>query len=247
MWQAVAKESKKGAKQMSNIRILSAGAPKGGVARTAELFEKTTGHSFDITFTTAPKIREAVDSGTAEADVVVAAAPAVEAFEAEGRTIAGVVTVIGSIKAGVVVRAGAHEPDISSAESLKLALLEADSLVRNEASSGLYIARMIEAMGINDAVADKTVCLPTGGDVLDHLAASTIDKEIGFGQVTEIRRLEPEGRIKLVGALPKEVENITTYAAAPLAGAEDEDAATAYVAFLASIDAQKILRASGVE
>jgi molybdate transport system substrate-binding protein len=232
---------------MSKIRVLSAGAPKGGVARTAELFEKNTGDTFEITFATAPKIREAVDAGAAEADVVVANAEAVEEFEAEGRTITGVMTVIGSIKAGVVVRVGAHEPDITSAESLKQALLEADSLVRNEASSGLYIARMIEAMGINEAVADKTVCLPTGGDVLDHLAASGIDKEIGFGQVTEIRRLEPEGRIRLVGALPKEVENITTYAAAPLVDAADEDAAQAYVQFLASIDAQKILRASGVE
>jgi molybdate transport system substrate-binding protein len=232
---------------MSNIRVLSAGAPKGGVARTAELFEKTAGHSFDITFATAPKIKQAVDGGMAEADVVVATAQAVEAFAAEGRTIAGVMTVIGSIKAGVVVRTGAHEPDISSAESLKRELLAAESIVRNEASSGLYIARMIEAMGIAGAVNDKTLCLPTGGDVLDHLAQSNVQKEIGFGQLTEIRRLEPEGRIRLVGALPKEVENITTYAAAPLADAEDEEAAKAYVAFLASIDAQKILRDSGVE
>ncbi len=232
---------------MSKIRVLSAGAPKGGVAGTAELFEKTTGHSFDITFATAPKIRQAVEEGTAAADVVVATAQAVAVFEAEGRTAPGVMTVIGSIKAGVVVRLGAHEPDISSAESLKQALLEAGSIVRNQASSGLYIARMMEALGIAEAVAHKTVCLATGGDVLGHLAESGIDKEIGFGQLTEIRRLEPEGRIKLVGALPKEVENITIYAAVPLAGAEDGDAARAYVQFLASIEAREILRASGVE
>lgn len=237
----------KGMNQMSIIRVLSAGAPKGGVARTAELFEKTTGHSFEITFTPAPRIKETVEGGTAEADVVVAAAPAVEAFEAQGRTITGVMTVIGSIKAGVVVRVGAHEPDLSSAESLKTELLAADSLVRNEASSGLYIASMIEAMGIAEAVGDKTVCLPTGGDVLDHLAQSELEREIGFGQLTEIRRLEPEGKIKLVGALPKEVENITTYAAAPLAQAVDGDAAKAYVEFLAGSDAGEILRASGVE
>jgi molybdate transport system substrate-binding protein len=106
---------------------------------------------------------------------------------------------------------------------------------------------MFEALGIAEAVADKTVCLPTGGDVLDHLARSDSAREIGFGQLTEIRRLEPEGRIRLVGALPKEVENITTYAAAPLAGAQDADAATAYVRFLASDEARRILVSSGVE
>jgi molybdate transport system substrate-binding protein len=235
---------------MTMIRVLSAGAPKGGIARTAEIFEKKTGHRFEISFATAPKIKAAIEDGTAEADVVVATDQAIQAFDAEGRTIAGAVTVIGSIKAGVVIRMGAHEPDISSAESLKQELLAAESIVRNEASSGLYIARMIEAMGIEAAVDDKTVRLPTGGDVLDHLAESTIDQEIGFGQLTEIRRLEPEGRIKLVGALPKPVENITTYAAAPLASIGDPEvaeAAAAYVEFLAGEEARKILSESGVE
>jgi molybdate transport system substrate-binding protein len=232
---------------MSLIRVLSAGAPKGGVALTAEAFEAQTGHSFEITFATAPVIKAAVEGGTADADVVVATAPAVADFEAEGRTIAGVHTVIGSIKAGVVIRVGAEAPDISSAETLKRALLDAQSIVRNEASSGLYIARMFDDLGIAEAVADKTVCLPTGGDVLDHLAISTIAREIGFGQLTEIRRLEPEGRIRLVGALPKEVENITTYGAAPLVDAGDSDAATAYVHFLESTEAREILVSSGVE
>jgi len=231
---------------MGLIRVLSAGAPKGGVALTAEAFEAKTGHRFEITFVTAPVIKAAVDGGTADADVVVATAPAVAGFEAEGRTMAGVHTVIGSIKAGVVIRVGAQAPDISSAGTLKRALLEAQSVVRNEASSGLYIARMLETLGIADQVADKTVCLPTGADVLNHLAQSNIAKEIGFGQLTVIRRLELEGRIRLVGALPKEVENITTYAAAPLMGAGDADAA-AYVRFLASDEARKILVSSGVE
>jgi molybdate transport system substrate-binding protein len=232
---------------MSLIRVLSAGAPKGGVALTAEAFEAKTGHRFEITFATAPVIKTAVEGGETNADVVVATASAVAGFEAEARTIAGVHTVIGSIKAGVVIRRGAEVPDISSAHTLKQALLAAQSIVRNEASSGLYIARMLEDLGIADTVADKTVCLPTGGDVLDHLANSEIANEIGFGQLTEIRRLEPEGRIALVGALPKEVENITTYAAAPLVDAEDVEAAKAYVEFLASDQAREILVSSGVE
>lgn len=232
---------------MSLIRILSAGAPKGGIGSTAESFGAATGHTFEINFATAPVIKQTVESGTADADVVVATVEAVEGFGDQELTLPGAMTVIGSIKAGVVIRVGAEEPDISSAESLKQALLNADSIVRNEASSGLYIARMIEGLGIADQVADKTVTLPTGGDVLDHLAESEIAKEIGFGQLTEIRRLEPEGKIRLVGPLPKEVENITTYAAAPLAGARDGEAAKAYVAYLATDAAREILVASGVE
>lgn len=232
---------------MSTIRVLSAGAPKGGVGGTAEAFQGKTGHEFEITFATAPRIKEAVEGGTAEADVVVATAPAVEGFDAAGFLKPGARTVIGSIKAGVVVRAGAEMPDISTAAALKEALLEADAIVRNEASSGLYIARMIEGLGIAPKVADKTITLPTGGDVLEYLAQSKGAREIGFGQITEIRRIEAEGRIRLVGPLPKEVENITTYAAAALNSAEDPEAALAYVAFLDTPEARDILLASGVE
>ncbi len=232
---------------MSVIRVLSAGAPKGGISRTAEAFEAASGHGFDIAFATAPVIKARVLDGKADADVVVATVEAVESFADRGLTLPGAMTVIGAIKAGVAVRVGAEVPDISSAESLKRALLDAESIVRNEASSGLYIARMIEGLGIAAEVADKTVTLPTGGEVLDRLAAGTAAREIGFGQLTEIRRIEPEGKVRLVGPLPREIENVTTYAAAPLAGARDADAAKGYVAYLATDAAREILVASGVE
>ncbi|MDX1486251.1 MAG: substrate-binding domain-containing protein, partial [Alphaproteobacteria bacterium] len=135
---------------MSTIRVLSAGAPKGGIGATADAFAAKTGHGFELTFATAPKIKAMVEGGTVEADVVVATAEAVAGFEAARLTVPGAATVIGSIKAGVVVRVGAQVPDISSADSLKQALLAARSIVRNEASSGLYIARMIETLGIAD-------------------------------------------------------------------------------------------------
>ena len=65
---------------MGLIKVLSAGAPKGGVALTAEAFQGKTGHRLIITFATAPKIKAAVESGEADADVVVATAPTVAGF-----------------------------------------------------------------------------------------------------------------------------------------------------------------------
>ena len=155
---------------MGLINVLSAGAPKGGVALTAEAFEGKTGHRFEITFATAPTIKAAVERGDADADVVVATAPAVAGFEAEGRTIAGVQTVIGSIKAGVVVRVGAEAPDISSAESLKRALLEAESIVRNAQSSDVQFAELGELAHVFQAnVGDRHVAInpPRNGNLQD--------------------------------------------------------------------------------
>jgi len=231
---------------MTSIRVLSAGAPKTAVSRCAEAFQTATGHAVDVTFATAPVLRERVVHGTAEADVVVAPVPGMDAFEHAGYVVAGERTVIGAVKAGVVVRDGAPEPDISTADSLKAAILAADSIVYNQASSGQYIARMIENLGLTEAIRDKTTLVANGAAVMKFLAESRIGNEIGFGQVTEIR-LHGDRGVKLVGPLPKEVENVTTYAAGVMSDAKTAAEAKALIGFMATPEGREICAASGLE
>jgi molybdate transport system substrate-binding protein len=166
------------------IRVLSAGAPKTAVSRCAEAFESATGQSVEVTFATAPVLRERVEQGTAEADVVVAPVPGMDGFEQAGQVVPGKRVVIGAVRAGVVVRDGAPEPDISTANSLKAAILMADSIVYNKASSGQYIARMMENFGLTDAIRDKITLVANGAAVMKFLAESRAGNEIGFGQIT---------------------------------------------------------------
>jgi len=171
-----------------------------------------------------------------------------DGFEAAGNVLAGIRTILGSVKAGVVIRKGAPEPDISSAESLKAAILAADFIVYNVATSGQYIVQMMEKLGVAEAISDKVVTVPNGSGVMMHLAESPIENEIGFGQLTEIRVHEDRGiAVKLVGALPAGVENVTTYCAGVFAGAADPEAAKQLVAFMASAEGQALCRASGLE
>ena len=83
---------------------------------------------------------------------------------------------------------------------------------------------------------------------LTHLAESSVENEIGFGQLTEIRVQEERGvAVKLVGALPAELENVTTYCAAVFATAADPETAKQLVAFIGSREGQAICRAPGLE
>jgi len=50
--------------EQKEIKILSAGAPKTGVARCAEAFTQKTGIPVSVQFATAPELREAIQSGT---------------------------------------------------------------------------------------------------------------------------------------------------------------------------------------
>jgi molybdate transport system substrate-binding protein len=230
------------------IRILSAGAPKTGVSRCAKAYEEATGHKAEITFATAPVVRQSVESGEDDADVVVATVPVVDGFEAAGLTVPGARATVGSVKAAVAVKAGTPFPDISSADSLRAAILAAPAVLYNSASSGLYIEKMMETLGVADEIRDRTIRLPNGDAVLKHLGSSETPGEIGFGQATEIRRQEElDGLVAFVGALPKEVENITTYAVALLPHARNAEAARGLVAFMGSAAGLKIFAATGVE
>ena len=70
--------------------------------------------------------------------------------------------------------------------------------------------------------------------------------EIGFGAITEIRMYEPKG-LKLVGPLPADVQNYTTYEAAIMRGAAAPDAAKAVLRALASPAGRSAFAAGGVE
>ena len=166
-----------------------------------------------------------------------------EEFEKASRIVAGSTIVIGKIEAGVVVRNCAPTPDVTTVESLRTVCLAADALVYNEASSGQRIAETMVWLGIADEVADKTVRVPTGRAVMDHLAQSRAAREIGFGQVTEIR-LHADRGVRLPGALPPAVAIETTYSAGLVAGSTA--AAQAFLTFLASPTGRAILADAGV-
>ena len=230
------------------IQVLSTGAPKGGVSGCSTAFQEQTGREVVVNFVTAPVLRDRVDAGSAEADVIVAPIARMDAFEAAGKLLPDIRTILGSVKAGVVVREGAQAPDISSAEALKAAILAADSIVYNVATSGQYIVQMMETLGVAEAIKDKVITVPNGSAVMMHLADSSVANEIGFGQLTEIRIHEDRGiAVKQVGALPAGVENVTTYCAGIFANAADPAAAKDLVAFMASARGQALCRASGLE
>ena len=228
------------------IRILSAGAPKGGVGRCASTFARKTGHQVKVTFATAPALREKIEGGDSDADILVAPVAHMEEYVAAGHVVAGTITPVGSVRAGVAVREGVTPPDISSVESLKAALLAADAVLYNRASSGQYIEELMVKLGLAEALAAKTERFATGSAVMVRLAEGAAASEIGFGQVTEIRRFEG-GSITLVGPLPEEIGKVTRYAAGLLARAAAADHVQALLDFMGSAQAVRIYAEMGLE
>ena len=74
-------------------------------------------------------------------------------------------------------------------------------------SSGIYVAGLLEKLGIAKEVNAKAKLIH-GGAVATHIANDVA--ELGVHQISEIL---PVKGIVLVGPLPKEIQNYTTYAA----------------------------------
>jgi molybdate transport system substrate-binding protein len=228
----------------AEIKVLSAGAVEPGLARAAEAYKSATGNTVSIQFNTAPQLVKKLADG-AVADILIAPPGVLDAQAKDGKIIADGRIRLGRVGAGILVRAGAPLPDVATVAALKRALTAADTVIYNTASSGLYIDKMLDRIGVGAELKAKTTRYPTGEAVMMHIIKGT-GTEIGFGAITEIKLFEPKGT-KLVGPLPADVQNYTTYDAATLAKAPTRDAATAFLTYLASPDAKKIFADAGIE
>jgi len=228
----------------AELKILSAGAVEPGLKHAAEAFKRANGTEVKIQFSTAPQIAKKLADGET-ADLVIAPPGVLDEQAKAGKVAPEGRLVLGRVGAGVFVRANAAAPNIATDDALKQALLAADSVVYNTASSGQYIAKMIEKLGVAEQVKPKTTRYPDGASVISHVAKGK-GNEIGFGAIPEIKHGEPEG-VKLVGPLPADLQNYTTYAAAELTGAASRDAAKAFLAYLATPESKQAFKNAGIE
>jgi molybdate transport system substrate-binding protein len=226
----------------AEIAVLSAGAIEPGLKAAAAAFQKQTGHVARITFNTAPELRTRMD-GNPAFDVVIAP-PAVIGDFAAASKLAETRANVGRVGMGVAVREGAPLPDISNADALRRSVLEADSLVFNRASTGLYLEGLLKKMDVYAQVEGKTTRYPDGAAVMEHVIKGK-GREVGFGAMTEILLYKDKG-LRFVGPVPAEVQNYTSYTAAPLASGKQQDLAQQFVSFLSGPVGKPLFVAAGV-
>jgi len=212
----------------AEITVLSGGAVEPGLNAAAAAFEKATGHAVKITYNTTPQIRKRVGGGDTF-DVVIAPPAAAKEFAAAGKVEEGGDNV-GRVGLGVVIRPGAPVPDISNSETIRRTVLEAESIVFNRASSGLYFEGLLKKMGIYEQVEPKSARYATGAEVMEHVLKGK-GKEVGFGPITEILQYKEKG-LRLIGPLPAEIQNYTSYVAVPMSAGSNKEVAAAFVRFL---------------
>ena len=228
----------------AEIKVLTAGAFKQIVVALAPEFEKQTGHKVIIENETVGALVKKIEGGEAF-DVTFLSPGAVDDLVKKGKVADGSRVNLARVGVGVMVKEGAPKPDVGTVEAFKQAVLAAKSVAyidpASGGSSGIYVAKLLEQLGIADQVKPKAK-LKQGGYVADLIESG--EAELGIHQISEI---VPHKGVTLVGPLPKEIQNYTTYAAGVASGAKDKDAAMALVRFLAGPRTAEILKSKGME
>ena len=228
----------------AEVKVLTAGAFKQVVLGLVPDFEKQTGNKVIVDNDTAGGLQKRIESGEAF-DVAIVTPLIVDGLAASGKIVPNSRVNLATVSIGVVVKEGAPMPDIGSVEAFKNALLAAKSVAyidpTSGGSSGIYIDKLLERLGIADQVRPKAK-LKKGGHVADLIVSG--EAELGVHQISEI--VPVKGAV-LVGPLPKEIQNTTTYAAGLSAAAENKEAAQALIKTISGPAAASVFKAKGME
>ena len=174
-------------------------------------------------------------------DFTVLAADAIAQLAAEGHVVAGSERALAHSGIAVAVPKGARQPDISTEEAVRLAVLAAPSIGYSTGPSGTALMKLFERWGIAGELKERLVQAPPGVPVGSLVARG--DVALGFQQLSELMHRDD---IAVVGDLPAAIQINTTFTAAVCRASQQQEAAARFCRFLASADAAPHITRQGM-
>ena len=224
-----------------SIRLLSTLAVMGAMRDLGDAYQARGGCVVTADFAPTVALMERLRGGE-KADVAILTASGIDELIAQGIMCPGSRTDVARSFVGIAVKAGARKPDIGTVEAFKATLLAARSVCYSRiGASGLYFAALIERLGIAEAVNTKATIASTG-----FTAERLISGEADLA-VQQISELMVVPGIEVVGGLPQEVQTVAMFSAGLLAASEHPTEAADFARFLASKEAEPVLRRTGLE
>ena len=221
----------------AEIKVLAAAAIDHPFEAVAHAFEHDTGNKISVEFGSFGAIQNKLKGG-ARHDLVILVIPVIIVELTLG-------AVVGRAEIGVAVRDGTPAPDISSTDAFKKALLAAESVSYTDPAGGgtaaIFVAGLLDRLGIADAVKKKAVPFNTGREVISAVLKG--DAELGIGFTTEF---VPVKGVRVVGALPKDIEFVNEYSAYIPATSAAVEPTRAFLAYLARPASRDAFKAAGV-
>jgi len=246
---AVVALSVPGSASAADVQVMISGGFYEVYAALGPAFERATGHH--LITTRGPSMGDSPEaiptrlSRGEPADVVILDGGSADELAKRGVVRADSRIVLARSRIGMVVRAGAATPNISTVEAFKRTLLAAMSIGYSDSASGTYLSTtLFSKLGVADQVARKArkVRGPPSGEPVAAVVARG-ELEIGFQQVSELIHVPG---VTFVGTIPAELQPELSFAGAITSVARQPDAALALLRFLASPAAASTIEGAGL-
>ncbi len=225
--------------QASELKLIAGGSLAGLFKEVGPQFEKASGHTLAIHFDSTPNIISRINAGT-PFDVVIVPADVFKDAAAKGH-LANPAVNIARVGYGVIVRAGAPKPDLSTPEAFKAALLKAGSIASVPASAaGAYIAKVYERLGIAEEMKAKTKAQAAPTAIAPAVASGEAELGIFLANVFNAPGIE------LAGPFPAGLQQELVFPAAVATDAKEAAGAKALIDFLQTPAAVATIKAAGM-
>jgi molybdate transport system substrate-binding protein len=226
--------------QAAELKVIAGGSMTASMNALAAPFEKASGHKLSIHFDSTPNIIARVNSGT-PFDVVVVPVDVFKDAAAKARFAPGPTVDIARVGYGVIVRAGAPKPDLSTPDAFKKSLLAAPSIAFLPASAaGAYVTKVFERLGIGEEMKAKTKVQAAPAQIAPAVAKGEAELGVFLTNV-----LVAPG-VELVGPFPGELQQELVFTSAVAADTKEADAAKALIDYFRTQEATAIIKAAGM-
>ena len=221
------------------IRLVSTLGLRGVMTEIAPLLARR-GLEFEATYGATRLLTRQFADG-AKRDVAILTDEAIAELTERGTIAAGSRRDLARSAIGVAVAAGAAKPYFRTVDTFKQTMLTARSIAYSRSgASGLHFAELIKRLGIADEVNRKARVMD--GVVGELVARGEVD--LAVQQISELK-LVPG--IEIVGALPDELQKITTFSAGVFAATTRPAAAGLLIAAIATPEVAAVMRKQGME
>lgn len=229
----------------AELKVLSAGSVQEVLEEIGHQFTRDSGQVVTFDFTTAGQVRSRIMAGEAF-DLAVAPGAVMGELGKAGKLMAGLSAELGHVGLGLAVREGTPMPDITTPEAFKRTLTAAKKVAFTDpkagGTAGVYFANLLKTLGLADTVNKKAVLTAGGRDTAERVAKGEADVGITF-----VSEIVPVTGAKLVGLLPADMRNYTTYVAGVVSASPKTETAHAFIAAATASSVRELWWRAGFE
>ena len=227
--------------QAGQIRVLSSNGVKVAIKTLRPEIEERIGRSLSIEFNTAASLKTRIEAGE-DFDVAILTPALIDELVEQDRIAADSRLEFARTGVGVGAHVNAPASDVSSLETFKRVLLNADSVAFTaDGQSRRTIDRVFERLAITDAMQARTLLMGPGQG---PTAVAAGEADLVLTLVSEIVSVPG---LQLLGTFPDEVQGYVSFAAGHKTRLIDADSAAALIQYLTQPAFIAALEASGLD